>query len=74
MLSKLTAGGRAKELVTVAVGCTMLQEHAFARPDTAASRCGFCVGIASAVPLMTTELMTSSAIAAIMLAARGTTD
>lgn len=69
----LTTGGRANEFVIVVVGCTMLQEHAFARPDTAASRCGFCVGVASAVvPLDTTESMTSSATAATALAARGT--
>tara|TARA_R110002003_G_scaffold3_31_gene233 strand:+ start:33278 stop:33580 length:303 start_codon:yes stop_codon:yes gene_type:complete len=58
--------------VTVAVGSTILQEHAFARPDSACIRCSFLEATAAdVVPLSITELMMSSATAAAMLAARG---
>lgn len=67
---KRTTGGKAKELVTVAVGSTILQEHAFARPDSASARCQLVVVETSpdVVPLAMTDSMISSATAAMLAA------
>lgn len=59
-----------KKLVSVAVGSTILQEHAFAKPDSACRRCGLLEVVGVAVPLTITEEITSSAIAAILAARR----
>lgn len=58
----------------VAVGSTILQEHAFASPDSAWRRCGLFDDVGASVPLSMTELITSSAMAAMFAARRITGD